>query len=76
MNKRRATTRDSYDVAAYAVYAVCHTVKLEASFESVIAGQGTGVNPARDAGDTSPQYFGWGTSTGISPPNIITYFRT
>ena len=27
----------------------------------------TGVNPAGDAGDTSPQYFGWGTSTGISP---------
>ena len=28
---------------------------------------GTGVNPAGYAGDTSPQYFGWGTSTGISP---------
>ena len=27
----------------------------------------TGVNPAGDAGDTSAQYFGWGTSTGISP---------
>jgi len=27
----------------------------------------TGVNPAGDAGDTSPQYFGWGTSRGISP---------
>jgi len=27
----------------------------------------TGVNPVGDAGDTSPQYFGWGTSRGISP---------
>jgi len=27
-----------------------------------------------DARDTSPKYFGWGTSMGI-PPNIITYFR-
>jgi len=27
----------------------------------------TGVNAAGDAGDTSPQYFAWGTSTGISP---------
>ena len=34
----------------------------------------TGVNPAGDAGDTSPIFWlGW-TSTGISP-NIITYFR-
>jgi len=30
-----------------------------------------GVKPAGDAGDTSPQYFGWGTSTGISPPPIL-----
>jgi len=36
-------------------------------------GETTGVNPAGDAGDTPPQYFGRGTSTGISP-NIITYF--
>ena len=32
-------------------------------------GGNTGVNPAGDAGDTSPQYFGWGDV------NIITYFR-
>ena len=35
----------------------------------------TGVNPAGDAGDTSPIFLVGGTSTGISPPNIITYFR-
>ena len=35
----------------------------------------TGVNPAGDAGDTSPQYFGWGDVNGNIPPNIITYFR-
>ena len=34
----------------------------------------TGVNPAGDAGDTSPQYFGWGTSTGISPPILLRTF--
>jgi len=34
----------------------------------------TGVNPAGDAGDTSPNILVGGTSTGISP-NIITYFR-
>ena len=34
----------------------------------------TGVNPAGDAGDTSPQYFGWGDVNGNIPANIITYF--
>ena len=34
----------------------------------------TGVNPAGDAGDTSPNILVGGTSTGISP-NVITYFR-
>ena len=34
----------------------------------------TGVNPAGDAGDTSPQYFGGGTSTGISPPILLRTF--
>ena len=36
----------------------------------------TGVNPAGDAGDTSPpQYFGCGgTSTGISPPILLRTF--
>ena len=33
-----------------------------------------GVNPAEDAGDTSPNILVGGTSTGISP-DIITYFR-
>ena len=28
----------------------------------------TGVNPAGDAGDTSPQYFGWGDVSGNIPP--------
>ena len=37
-------------------------------------GLDTGVNPAGDAGDTSPQYFGWGTSTGISPPILLRTF--
>jgi len=39
-----------------------------------VDGVATGVNPAGDAGDTSPPIF-WleRTSTGISP-NIITYF--
>jgi len=27
----------------------------------------TGVNPAGDAGDTSPQYFGWGDVNGNIP---------
>jgi len=27
----------------------------------------TGVNPAEDAGDTSPQYFGWGDVNGNIP---------
>ena len=36
--------------------------------------QFTGVNPAGDAGDTSPQYFGWGTSTGIFPPILLRTF--
>ena len=27
----------------------------------------TGVNPAGDAGDTSPQYFGWGDVSGNIP---------
>ena len=35
---------------------------------------GTGVNPAGDAGDTSPQYFGWGDVNRNIPANIITYF--
>jgi len=34
----------------------------------------TGVNPAGDAGDTSPQYFGWGDVNGNIPASIITYF--
>jgi len=34
----------------------------------------TGVNPAGDAGDTSPQYLGWGDVNGHIPANIITYF--
>ena len=38
-------------------------------------GYGTGVNPAGDAGDTSPQYFGWGNVSGNTPPNTNTYFR-
>ena len=33
----------------------------------------TGVNPAGDAGDTSPQSFRWGDVNG-NIPNIITYF--
>jgi len=37
-------------------------------------GPATGVNPAGDAGDASPNILVKGTSTGISP-NIITYFR-
>ena len=37
---------------------------------------GTGVNAAGDAGDTSPQYFGWWGRQREYPPNIITYFRT
>jgi len=28
----------------------------------------TGVNAAGDAGDTSPQYFGWGDVNGNIPP--------
>ena len=28
----------------------------------------TGVNPAGDAGDTSPQFFGWGDVNGNIPP--------
>jgi len=35
----------------------------------------TGVNPAGDAGDTSPQYFGWWGRQREYPANIITYFR-
>jgi len=35
---------------------------------------GTGVNPAGDAGDTSPQYFGWGDVNRNIPANIIMYF--
>jgi len=31
----------------------------------------TGVNPAGDAGDTSPQYFGWGDVNGNTPPPIL-----
>ena len=34
----------------------------------------TGVNPAGNAGDTSPQFFGWGTSMGISPPILLCTF--
>ena len=33
----------------------------------------TGVNAAGDAGDTSPQYFGWGDVNGNISPNIITF---
>ena len=36
----------------------------------------TGVNPAGDAENTSPQYFGWGTSTGISPPILLRTFNS
>ena len=35
----------------------------------------TGVNPAGDAGDTSPQIFWLGGRQLEYPPNIITYFR-
>jgi len=28
----------------------------------------TGVNPAGDAGDTPPKYFGWGTQTRLTAP--------
>jgi len=35
----------------------------------------TGVNPAGDAGDTSPPIFWFGGHQRGYPPNIITYFR-
>ena len=41
-------------------------------FEPIKAPLGWTVSPGKPG--THPQYFGWGTSTGISP-NIITYFR-
>jgi len=31
----------------------------------------TGVNAAGDAGDTSPQYFGWGDVNGNIPPILL-----
>ena len=34
----------------------------------------TGVNPAGDAGDTSPQYFGWGDVNGNIPPILLCTF--
>ena len=34
----------------------------------------TGVNPAGDAGDTSPQYFGWGDVNGNIPPILLRTF--
>jgi len=36
--------------------------------------QFTGVNPAGDAGDTSPNFLVGGTSTGISPPILLRTF--
>ena len=44
--------------------------ELEKSLDNMT----TGINPAGDAGDTSPQYFGWGDVNGNIPANIITYF--
>jgi len=38
------------------------------------AGGGTGVNAAGDAGDTSPQYFGWGDVNGNIPPILLRTF--
>jgi len=37
-------------------------------------GRSTGVNPAGDAGDTSPQYFGWGDVNGNIPPILLRTF--
>ena len=34
----------------------------------------TGVNPAGDAGDTSPQFFGWGDVNGNIPPILLRTF--
>jgi len=34
----------------------------------------TGVNPAGDAGDTSPQYFGWGGRQRKYPPILLRTF--
>ena len=34
----------------------------------------TGVNPAGDVGDTSPQYFGWGDVNGNIPPILLRTF--
>jgi len=34
----------------------------------------TGVNPAGDAGGTSPKYFGWGDVNGNIPPILLRTF--
>jgi len=59
------------------------SVKKRVCFAAVVAiiiiilyyANSTGVNAAGDAGDTSPQYFGWWGRQREYPPNIITYFR-
>jgi len=50
-------------------------MRLAAGLHPDPLGELTGVNPAGDAGDTSPpQYFGRGDVNG-NIPHIITYFR-
>ena len=79
MQNNSKTTYNSFiDVLHYTLTtALCfllYAVNNEARRTSYMLNKPTGVNPAGDAGDTSPQYFGWGDVNGNIPANIITYF--
>ena len=50
---------------------------MQAGFRHQLVGRtprNTGVNAAGDAGDTSPQYFGWGDVNGNIPPILLRTF--
>ena len=85
---RRTMLYSVYTVGSPAAGSICHVAAgycVHAGVKATVLSGGvsfndsttpspTGVNPAEDAGDTSPNILVGGTSTGISP-NIITYFR-